>query len=182
MLANSIINGDRILLRPVKYEDAQDMYEYASDPATAYYVFPVNQTIEDTQKNILTIFLADPLGKYGIELKRQRKLIGTIYFLHINFNDNNASIGYVLNKKFEGHGYMTESLKMMLNLGFNTVGFERLYAIHDVKNRKSEAVMLRAHMKKEGVLRHEKRLNGKYSDMCCHSLLKSEYFSKELNV
>lgn len=141
------------MLRPVKHEDAQDMYEYASDPATAYYVFPVNQTIEETQKNILNIFLAHPLGKYGIELKSQRKLIGTIYFLNINFDDNNASIGYVLNKKFEGQGYMTESLKMMLNLGFNTVGFERLYAIHAVENRKSEAVMLRAHMKKEGVLR-----------------------------
>lgn len=68
----------RLLLRPVSFLDAKDMFEYSSDDQTTEFVFERHQTIEDTKQAIAEYFMASPLGKYGIELKDQHKMIGTV--------------------------------------------------------------------------------------------------------
>ena len=62
------IETERLILRPVTLKDTEDMYEYGQDEETTYYVFPTYQTIADAKQGIANVFMAAPLGKYGIEL------------------------------------------------------------------------------------------------------------------
>ena len=63
------IETERLLLRPVTLDDAEAMFEYASDRENTRYTFPTNQSLEETKNNIAQLYLANPLGRWGIELK-----------------------------------------------------------------------------------------------------------------
>ena len=60
-----------LLLRPVTLDDAEAMFEYASDRENTRYTFPTNQSLEETKNNIAQFYLTNPLGRWGIELKKQ---------------------------------------------------------------------------------------------------------------
>ena len=48
------IETERLLLRPVTLDDAEAMFEYASDRENTRYTFPTNQSIEETKNNIVS--------------------------------------------------------------------------------------------------------------------------------
>ena len=63
-------------------------------------------------------------------------------------------IGYWGRKQFQGQGYITEAVKGILRLGFETVGARRIEIRCDSINRRSIGVAERVGMKKEGELRN----------------------------
>lgn len=69
------IETERLLLRPVTLDDAEAMFEYASDRENTRYTFPTNQSLEETKNNIAHFYLANPLGHWGIELKITASLL-----------------------------------------------------------------------------------------------------------
>lgn len=104
---HSILETERLLLRPVTMADAEAMFAYTSDTENTQWDFPANRTIEETKKVIENIYLKSPLGRYGIVLKETSEFIGTIDLM--NWSDGKeAEIGYIINKKFWGNGLATE--------------------------------------------------------------------------
>lgn len=168
------LNGDRILLRPVNLEDAEDMHEYASDKENTRFVFEKHQDLKETKHTIAELFIKEPLGKFAIVLKESSKMIGTIA-LNVSPENRSAEMGYALNKRYWGKGYMTESGKLLLKLGFAVLELERIYARHDAKNCASGRVMQRIGMTYEGVLRRNRLIRGKFVDDVLYSILKEEY-------
>ena len=61
---NNRIESERLILRPVTLKDAPDMYEYAQDEETTYYVFERHTSLEKTEEAITEYFLEDPFGKF----------------------------------------------------------------------------------------------------------------------
>lgn len=163
---------ERLVLAPVTIDDAPDMFEYASNPENAYYVFETNKTLEDTKDIIQKIFIENGLGKYGIFLNE--KLIGTIYFLNLDDRNKSAELSYVLNKKFEGHGYATEAAIKLRDIFFTELEGERLYARHTFDNLKSMNLMARIGMKIEGTLRKSYCFHGRQVDLAIWSMTRED--------
>ncbi|WP_270766632.1 GNAT family N-acetyltransferase [Lacticaseibacillus rhamnosus] len=163
---------ERLVLAPVKIDDAPDMFEYASNPENAYYVFETNKTLEDTKDIIQKIFIESGLGKYGIFLNE--KLIGTIYFLNLDDRNKSAELSYVLNEKFEGHGYATEAAIKLRDIFFTELEGERLYARHTFDNLKSMNLMARIGMKIEGTLRKSYCFHGRQVDLAIWSITRDD--------
>ena len=163
---------ERLVLAPVTIDDAPDMFEYASNPENAYYVFETNKTLEDTKDIIRKIFIENGLGKYGIFLNE--KLIGTIYFLNLDDRNKSAELSYVLNEKFEGHGYATEAAIKLRDIFFNELEGERLYARHTFDNLKSMNLMARIGMKIEGTLRKSYCFHGRQVDLAIWSMTRED--------
>lgn len=157
---NRKLETERLWLRPVTLDDAEDMFEYASDEETVTYVFPLNQELAETRKSIATNFMSDPLGKYGIQLKETNKFIGTID-LRVDEVNTVGEIGYVLNRAFWGKGYMPEAAKELLRLSFEELKLMRVFAFHDEDNQKSGRVMEKIGMMVEGVIPNARLLKGK---------------------
>lgn len=164
----------RLCLRPVTLEDAEDMFEYASDEETVTYVFPLNQELAETRKNIAGYFMDQPLGKYGIVLKETQKFIGTID-LRIDEVNAVAETGYVLNKDFWGNGYMSEALEEILRLGFEELNLMRIFAGHDEDNQKSGRVMEKVGMTIEGVTPNARICKGKVVTDVTRGLTKEKW-------
>ena len=162
----------RLVLAPVTIDDAPDMFEYASNPENAYYVFETNKSLQDTKDIIQKIFIENGLGKFGIFLNE--KLIGTIYFLNLDDRNKSAELSYVLNKKFEGHGYATEAAIKLRDIFFTELEGERLYARHTFDNLKSMNLMARIGMKIEGTLRKSYCFHGRQVDLAIWSMTRDD--------
>lgn len=176
---NREIETERLLLRPVTLEDAEGMYEYSSNEETTYFVsYNQYQSIDDAYFSIANFFMDQPLGKYGIELKKEKKFIGTIG-IHVESQKMNAEIGYILNPKYHRKGYMTEAGRALLALGFEKMELEKIYALCDSRNVASAGVMKKLGMKQEAHRRHHSlSKDGEWIDMLEYAILKDEYFEK----
>ena len=63
-----------------------------------------------------------------------------------------AEIGYVINLKYSGNGYVTEAANQLLKLSFEEMGLNQVKGVHSTLNPKSGQVMKRLGMKKVGVM------------------------------
>lgn len=103
LIKNKEIECARVILRPVSLEDAPDMFAYASDEETTRFVFERHQTLIGTEEAVGTFFLANPIGKYALELKEEGKMIGTID-IRVDEANKKGEIGYALSRHYWGHG------------------------------------------------------------------------------
>lgn len=173
------LETDRLILRPIDLEDTMDMFAYSSDVENTYYVYPTHLTPEDTRFSIANYFMSEPLGKYGIELKEEGKLIGTID-LRIKPAQLSAEISYVLNQDYQGKGYATEAAQAILDFAFTILDLEKVTATCNSENLASEALMLRLGMKKEGEFnRYQVWKSGEWINLLHYGILREEYFSKK---
>lgn len=173
------IETERLLLRPVTLTDAEEMFVYASDIENLRFTFPVNETIEVTKKNIAEIYLNSPLGRYGIVLKDESRLIGTIDFHHWNISVKRAEIGYCLNKSYWNNGYATEALKALVDLAFNQLGLNCLVAKHDKENIASGSVMKKsgfAFSHEEPYAKLDSKNPSRIVTLCHYYYTKEKYF------
>ena len=141
-----IIETERLVLRPVTLDDAEAMFEYASDKENTRYTFPTNQSLEETKNNIAQFYLANPLGRWGIELKCTGEFIGTIDLHKLDTVLKKASIGYIINQKYWNQGLTTEANRAVIELAFEKIGMNMLTALHDKDNPASGKVMEKSGM------------------------------------
>lgn len=142
-----IVETERLLLRPVTLDDAEEMFDYASDKDNTRYTFPTNQSLEETKNNIAQFYLANPLGRWGIELKSNSQFIGTIDLHKIDPILKKAAIGYIINKKYWNQGLTTEANRAVIKLAFENIGMNKLIALHDKDNPASGKVMEKSGMR-----------------------------------
>lgn len=76
-----------------------------------------------------------------IVLKSINTVIGSIYYKYLP-KDGVSEIGYGMNNKYEGCGYMTSALKLMIEYG-KANGIEIIKADALIQNKKSQNVLLR---------------------------------------
>lgn len=159
--------------------DAEDIYEYSSSAHNSYFVYPRHRSIEDTKFSIANYFMAAPLGKYGIELKEENKLIGTID-LRLEANRSSGEIGYILNENYQRQGYAKEAAQTILSFAFTILELQKVTATCQSQNKASEGLMKALGMKKEGQLRnYEVWKNGEWVDLLQYGMLRQEYFEQE---
>ena len=172
------IETNRLILRKLTLADAEDMFEYASDPEVPKYsAWSVHKSIDDT-KNFLEIIMEEynnhAVSSWGIIHKADQKLIGTCGFSKWIIDDDRAEIGYALSRKYWRQGYMTEAVRTVIDFGFGTMLLNRIEARCKTQNIASAKVMEKVGMKFEGILRQQMFYKGKYHDMKMYSILSNE--------
>lgn len=169
------LTGTRIILRPLTLNDASDIFAYANNPAVAQYVFwEPHTSIEDTKEFLKTILNSKEL-MWGIQLKDEKKIIGTCGFIAWNNITKCLTIGYALQQDYWQKGYTKEALQMIISYGFSTLNAIRIEGICVVGNTGSEKTMLSCGMEFEGIL-HDNFIKGnKISDTKIFAITKRNY-------
>ncbi len=153
-----VLNTKRLVLRPFKLEDADDMFKnYTShEKVTKFLTWNAHKTIDDTKKYLQEMVLPkyENLSTYrwAIVLKSTNEVIGCIDVCDINEKNFRAELGWCLGDDFWGRGIMPEAAREVIKYLFS-VGFKRIQAQHKHENTKSGRVMQKVGMKFEGVLR-----------------------------
>ena len=119
-IGTQIIQTDRLILRRFVESDAEAMFQnWASSAENLTYVtWDPHSNVEITRNSIrnwITSYTNPNYYKWAICLKENpEQVIGDISIVAIDENDSSCEIGYVLGKKYWGHGMMTEALKAVL--------------------------------------------------------------------
>lgn len=177
----NVYETDRLIVRHWETEDFDDLYDYASNDETVKFLsFPVYKEKETAKQRIQDVRAHYETNEYpidyAIELKEENKVIGSIGIVRYKEkNEGEVEIGYILNKEYNGNGYMTEALIGMFRYIKEQGIAKRIVLKHDVLNFKSGNVMKRAGMSFEGVLRRAGTNNyHSRADLAIYSILFEE--------
>lgn len=142
------IATERLVLRKIEKADSAVILFLRSDKIVNQFIErPVHRqtkTIEDAVKFIQTIDEGIENCKsitWGISLKGNTAIIGTICLWNFSENLNVAEIGYDLNPEYHGKGIISEAMKAVLKYGFITRGFEIIEAYTHTNNEKSKQLL-----------------------------------------
>lgn len=96
-------------------------------------------------------------GFFAAERKDSNQFIGFIGVAHPGFESHFTpcvEIGWRLSREHWGYGFATEGANACLEFGFDMLGFRKIYSFTSVHNIRSEKVMRRIGMMKEGYFDH----------------------------
>lgn len=170
-----IIETERLILRPRVITDAADIFEFASDPEVTKYVnFDTNTSIEETVQFLETCikrYEAKELYDYAFVLKETGKVIGGGGAFNIDRFPHRCEIGYVLNRKYWGQGFVPEAMKAVIDYLFRNRLVHRIESYHYIGNEKSGRVMQKIGMTYEGTQIDRFFVKGKYVSAKCYAII-----------
>ena len=173
------LETERLVLRRMTMRDAQDMYAYSRDPQVARHVlWDAHRSIGETRSYIrstLRRYRAGEAASLVIELKAERKVIGTIGFMWVQRENAAAEVGYSLAQAYWNQGIMSEALAAVVKYAFTQLHLNRIEAQHEVDNPASGRVMRKVGMVKEGTLRQRLFNKGKFVDVDLYAILREDY-------
>lgn len=179
-----ILETERLLLRELKTDDAESIFQYLSDKDVIRYLEGNTDTVEEARDYVTwcdNTFNKEKTDiRWGIELKENNKLIGDCGFGHINEPKRPTELGYMLAKEYWNQGYMSEVLGSILNYGFYNLGLHRIQAWTHPDNKASASILLKHGFVKEGFLREYVYIwhKGVYIDVDIYSLIDKDYKNK----
>lgn len=142
----SLLESERIVLRPFFDSDAKDVFRYASDPDIGLRAgWPPHKSENESLEVIRTLFNNDTT--WAIVLKETGEVIGAMGYgpsCDCGFNDarpNEPTCGYWVGKPFWNKGICTEALQLMLNYVRNNTDIKSFISGHFVDNPASGRVM-----------------------------------------
>ena len=175
---------ERLCLRQRRLCDAPDILEFTRLPEVAYPAgFLPTQTLAD-QRTYLEVFYPKRLHEsrlpsgYGITLKGEDRVIGSIDFNHRHADDV-LEIGYLLSPDYWGMGLMTEAAQVFLRQAFKELELYKVELECYDYNYASQRLARRLGFKEEARLRGRKDIRGQRCDVLRFGLLKREWEKQE---
>lgn len=129
---NVIVETERLILRRYVEGDAQDLYEYLSNPEVVKYEPYKPMEPDEVKSNLAWRISTDEM--IAVELKSSHKMIGNVYLGKREFDA--LEMGYVFNQVYWGKGYAKESCKALIGQAFSG-GIHRIFAECDPQNQGS---------------------------------------------
>lgn len=158
------IESPRLWLRPFSMRDTADMFEYSSDVTNLEFIFPAHTTVEQTAFVIANHFMKNPLGKWALELKGEKKMIGSLQFIKLSERDKEAELAYVLNKQYWNQGLMTEALQVLTEVCLEKIELKAIVLNCDTKNYGSIQVAKKAGYRRVGRFKGNNQYTGRISE------------------
>ena len=174
------IDTSRLLIRKMKLSDANDYFEWRSNPD--YHTFLPSNAKNDLEyykqivHDCVDSYNSDnPSLFYVIELKSEHKVIGCVSIENINEKYKNLTIGWGLNLNFQGNGYAYEAVSTFIDYIFNNYDIHRIQISIWAGNEKSINLAKKLGFIYEGTGRESRYKNGKFIDNLNFGLLKHEW-------
>lgn len=123
-----IIDGKRIYLRTLTVKDATERYcSWINDQEVNRFLDSKRITIDELKKYIQKRVSDSNCIFCGIFLKENNFHIGNVKLEPINFIEKKATLGIIIGaKNYWNKGFATESLEIILNYSFNTLGLDEI--------------------------------------------------------
>ena len=136
-----ILETERLILRPWREDDAEDLFEYASDPDVGLPAGWLPHTSVENSREIICHILSAP-ETYAVCLKTNGTAIGSIGFHRNDLaeQDDEFELGYWIAKPFWGLGLIPEASREMLRYAFEDLKMNRIWCGYYDGNERSRRV------------------------------------------
>ena len=136
------LKTERLLLRPLCTKDLDTCNEYAMDKETCrYMLFLPNRSSAETLAFLQACeanWAEEPITSYEMAVTLEDRHIGAV---SIVLEGDKATIGWVLNRAYQGKGYAYEAASALMAYAVNVLGYRRVVAHCDARNEPSQRLM-----------------------------------------
>lgn len=144
-MKTQIIETERLMLRPLKTEDAEEIFQsWATDPEVGRFMrWNLHDSIGVTRAWLAeeeASVMDDDSYNWGFVLKENGKLIGCGGLVFSQKHEM-FEIGYNLARDYWGNGYVTEAAKRIVEFARENLDVSQLFATHAVDNAASGRVL-----------------------------------------
>jgi ribosomal-protein-alanine N-acetyltransferase len=169
------LTTERLELRRITEADTDEVFWLRSDSGVMAYIDrPLAQTPEDALKFIRVIndLLASNDGiTWGMALKGNPQLIGTIGLWRIIKEHHRAEIGYLLHPNQQRKGIMHEAMAAVLDYGFSVIRLHSVEANVNPENEASCRLLEKNGFVREAYFKENHFYNGVFKDSFIYSRL-----------
>lgn len=142
----TLMETERLILRPWKIKDAKSLYKYAKAPAVGPIAgWPPHKSVENSKEVIRDILSAPET--YAVVLKSTNEPVGSVGIMFgdgvhsADIENGDAEIGYWIGVPYWGQGLIPEAVNLLLKRCFEELGIKRVWCGHYDGNNKSRRVM-----------------------------------------
>ncbi len=182
VFANSRItlSTQRLSLRPISINDAEEIFAYRSDAVTNKYQGWIPTKIEDvlyfiTDRVSPTIDKNGTWFQFVITLKPGGEIIGDIGLHFFDIENKQVEIGCTLNKDYQKKGYASEAMCEVIKFIFISLNKHRITASVAPENLSSIRLVTKLNFRKEAHFKQSILSNGKWIDDLIYAILRSEW-------
>lgn len=154
-LATETIRTERLLLRPFRPSDVDDVHRASEDPESQRWItgIPVPYTREDARRFVEDVAMKERVDRLGLSvvIEADGAMVGT-GGLSLRGGRMGPEIGYSIAPWARRNGYATEAAHALAEWALG-LGAPRVHLFVDVRNTASQAVAVRAGFTREGVVR-----------------------------
>ncbi|GAB3900230.1 GNAT family N-acetyltransferase [Larkinella knui] len=162
------LRTERLEIRKLVKGDEEDLFAIRSNKTLMRFIpRPLAQSAQDAAlliQGFSDAIRANESITWGIALRSEPRVIGTIGFVRIFKEHYRAEVGYLLHPDFHGTGMMREALLALVDYGFQGLKLHSIEAVVDPENTASAKLLERSGFTKEGHFKENKYFNGRFMD------------------
>jgi ribosomal-protein-alanine N-acetyltransferase len=180
VISESILEGERIRLRPTQESDLPKFVEWLADREVTRWLAAMGDppTLQD-EYDWYERRRSDPDGvMWSIETLDGR-LVGNLE-LRLNQQANRAELGIAIQDKTEwSQGYGTEAVRLVLSYAFRELELNRVELTTDEANHRAIRCYEKVGFVREGLLRQHRLVDRKYGNTVVMSVLRDEWANRK---
>lgn len=173
------LETERLILRKILYSDKDGIYDYAKNPNVAkFLLWDAHRSEFETIEFLNLIYSAynkNDAAPWGIQLKDDNKIIGTVGFVSWDKENKECEIGFALAEEFWNKGIVTEAVNEVLRFGFDQMKLERIISQCSPENIGSSRVLEKSGLNFDGIIEKKLMVKGKPTDMKTYSINREDY-------
>src|SRR5918911_5047051 len=132
------LETDRFILRSIRLDDAESIFQiFSDDEVTKFYdvasFTSIDQARELIEQNLERFARGEGI-RWAIARKEDDILVGTCGYNNLYKVSRRGVIGYDLAQAYWGKGIITEALRAMIQYGFEGLGLNRIEALVMLEN------------------------------------------------
>lgn len=172
MAKEPILETERLILRPLTVEDAEDCFKWASDERVARFMsYPKAKDISEEIEWLKFVETDENEYNWGFVIKESGELIGSGSIGPDKFINGYWGIGYNIKYDYWNNGYTTEAMQEIIRFAHKKLGVKKFCSDHAVENHASGRVMEKCGMK----FHHY----GEYSKLDNSKTFKAKFYTLE---
>ena len=175
------IETERLLLRPFRASDLDDLYAIRSLPEVVRYLYGDVRSRQEVEELLAEHATRTSLNEDGdalvlaAERRDDSRVIGDVILWLRSREHLQGEIGFAFHPDAQGRGYAREAATELLRIAFGPLGLHRVYGRTDARNDASAALMRRLGMRQEAHFRENEIFKGAFGDELVFAILRSEW-------
>jgi len=151
------LQTQRLHLRPVRINDAAELFAGRGDPEVMkYWDWPAQESVDQVRtviQNHLAEIASGRTQWWAVAMSPRGPAIGEVDLSEIDLHHKRAEVGFLFRRTVWGQGLAREAMERVMRYGFDELGLERLSARFHAGNEASRGLLEKLGFAYEGTLR-----------------------------
>jgi ribosomal-protein-alanine N-acetyltransferase len=170
------LQTQRLHLRPVRINDAVELFVGRGDPEVMkYWDWPAQESVDQVRSIIQNHLAEIESGQtqwWVVALSSRGPAIGEVDLSEIDLHHRRAEVGFLFRRAAWGQGLAREAMERVMRYGFEDLGLERLWARFHAGNNASRRLLEKLGFAYEGTLRGHVIRDGERRDCLLYGRLR----------